>query len=145
MKPRVASWSCKGLLFVEATVTALIIGAGLLFISRGLASSLKGLETATQHGTLVRLAASQLAELEAQAQLTQSILEDQWLCIEDPTQPGSCEYQWLVTMTEVPLANLPPQQGQEPFSQVAIHVKRNAQGSPTVQLVTLWPTEWIQP
>src|SRR3990167_686485 len=58
----------RGFLLVEATLTAVVIGVGLVFISRGLATNVKQLSTLQQYDRLLQLADTTLTELETQAQ-----------------------------------------------------------------------------
>lgn len=138
MAPPVTSRFAKadrGFLLVEATLTAVVIGVGLVFISRGLATNVKQLSTLQQYDRLLQLAESTLAELEAQAQqappLTARVGE-----YESPNDA----YQWALEAHVLDVEGLEPQT----VEQVSVTVSRRDGRPPVVRLRTVWPAAWIR-
>ena len=64
MGPPVTCSSSRGLLLVEAVLSAVVIATGLIFISRGLSGQLKALRTTEAYDVLLSLASGKLLELE---------------------------------------------------------------------------------
>ncbi len=125
----------RGFLLVEATLTAVVIGVGLVFISRSLAGNLKQLSTIQQYDRLLQLAESTLAEVEVQAQhappLTARAGE-----YESPNEA----YAWTLEMNPLALQGLAPQS----MTEVVLTVSRRDERPPVIRLHTVWPTVWLE-
>ena len=76
MKPPAKRASRRGLLLVEAVLSAVVIGVGLSFITRGLASQLRALRSVEEYDTLLSLARSTLQELEANGLLERKVQDN---------------------------------------------------------------------
>lgn len=135
-RPARCGWDA-GFLLVEAAVTALLLGVGLLFISRNLSGTLKALESVKQRGTLTLLAESAMAELETKVRQGQDIPRTEHFA-----KPYEA-YEWLLTVepVDLPLVGLPTEQ-EKPFSEITLEVRRGERGQ-MVRLVMLWPTAWL--
>ena len=132
--------SRRGLLLVEAVLSAVIIAAGLAFISRGLGSQLQALRRVEDYDTLLTLAHNQLLQLEREQ-------------FGGPPHPSSLngtfpapyqDYRWAVAAT--------PRQGPDDLidheerpltSDVTFTVSRSGTPSAALQLHTVWPSEWL--
>ena len=142
--------SQRGLLLVEAVLSAIVIAVGLVFISRGLGSQLRAIHTVEEYETLLSLAHGKLAEFE-----TQRLVQ--------PTQPMSVEgtfdepyqaYRWTLSAT--------PRDGDTEWkdtvgtpltSDVTLTVEQTGDASttqpgrqapPMVRLRAVWPSDWIR-
>jgi hypothetical protein len=124
-------------------LTAVVIAAGLVFITRGIGGSLRGLSRIEEYERLLRLAESQLNRLEVEAQQFQnpSSRSGQF----DNPDDSHHVYTWdlqikpLVIPDEVPPGEL---------CDVALTVKRSQRSSSdtasgALQLHTLWPASWV--
>ncbi len=125
----------RGFLLVEAILTAVVIGTGLVFISRALAGSVKQLSTIQQYDRLLQLAASTLAVQEAQAQQAPPLT----------TLAGEYEspddaYQWTLETHPLEVEGLAPQTMED----VTITVSRRDDRPPVVRLRTVWPANWLR-
>ncbi len=148
--------SQRGLLLVEAVLSAVVIAAGLVFISRGLTSQLKALRAIDEYETLRSLAHGKLLELEAERLSGTPPTEERAggsFGIPSETASGTA-YQWKVVA--VRRAELDTDSyGQPLFSEVTLTVRQapppndvvggqaGADRSPTVTLSAIWPTDWI--
>ena len=137
MKRRVRPASRRGLLLVEAVLSAVVIAVGLVFISRALASPLKALRTIEEYDTLLVLAPSQLLEWEARRS-TPTTLEGTF-------QKPYEAYRWTLkaTLREGP-DDLKAQDGTPLTSSVTFTVQRGDRPGSTVRLRAVWPSEWFQ-
>lgn len=153
MRRQDALRSRKGLLLVEAVLSAVIIASGLVFISRGLGSQLRALQRVEESETLLSLARGRLLELEAEGLVSggEPIAEaDKSGAFPEPY--GA--YQWeirvdtpqgVIAATE----DLMDPATQEPAARrVTVAVRRSQEAgrdrtSPTVTLSAIWPAAWI--
>lgn len=130
-------WQRHAFLLVEATLTAIVIAGGLVFISRGIAGSLKALSTIQQYDRLLQLAESTFNELETQAQQFHISLPR-----EGTYDPPNSGYRWK-------LAGRPFEGGPDDlagtFQVITLTVSRGDTNVPLMCFTTLWPTEWIGP
>src|SRR3989338_2050315 len=88
--------SQRGLLLVEAVLSAVIIATGLVLITRGLAGQLKALRSIEEYDTLISLAQGKLLELEGKRLFAYSLLAvDRMGTFEDPYEA----YRWTIEAT----------------------------------------------
>lgn len=131
---RPAKWcSQRGLLLVEAVLSAVVIATGLVFISRGLAGQLKALQTLEAYDRLLLLAHGRLTELETALLARRPT----------PLKEGRFEepyagYRWSVSA--VRRQDVP---GTPSASDVTLIVADAASTSPGLKLAAIWPTEWL--
>ena len=125
----------RGFLLVEATLTAVVIGVGLVFISRGLATNVKQLSTLQQYDRLLQLADTTFTELEAQAQQTPPLTT----LAGEYASPNEA-YQWALEAHLFDVEGLQPQT----MEQVSVTVSRRDSRPPVVRLRTVWPSAWIR-
>lgn len=132
MRPQAQFCSRRGLLLVEAVLSAVIIGTVLVVISRGLAGQLRAVTTVEQYETLRLLAASQLAQLEAD--LTAKRLSGAHA---GAFEPPHDQYRWE-------LATSPRQDeaGSSPITELTLTVRRQDHPQ-TFTATILWPTAWL--
>ena len=132
--------SRRGLLLVEAVLSAVVIAAGLVFISRGLGSQLQALRRVEDYDTLLTLARNKLLELEGEHLARPPHASALSGAFPAPYQ----DYRWAVTAT--------PRQGphdlidheERPLtSDVTLTVSRSATASAALQLHAVWPSEWL--
>ena len=146
MPRRAKCSSRRGLLLIEAVLSAVVIAAGLVFITRGLASQLKALRTVEEREVLLSLAHRKLDELEAQrlAGLQSTEGPPEGLFEMPDGKPAAVDYQWMVhaTLREDLEADA---EGQPLFSEVTLIVRHGSgeQGSSAVTLSAIWPTTWV--
>jgi hypothetical protein len=156
---RRATWSSqRGLLLLEAGLSAVVIAVGLVFISRGLTNQLGALRAVGEYETLLSLAHGKLSELEAKRLEFEGI----------PPPPGGSEgsfetsgdassgseYQWTVSAARREDLDVDAQ-GQPLFSEVTLTVRRlsaepvggapagDASRSPVVVVSAIWPAAWV--
>lgn len=132
--------SRRGLLLVEAVLSAVIIAAGLAFISRGLGSQLQALHRVEDYDTLLTLAHNKLLELEGEQ-------------LGGPRRPSSLsgtfsapyqEYRWAVTAeTRQGPDDLMDHEERPLTSDVTLLVSRSGTTSAALQLHAVWPSEWL--
>ena len=126
----------QAFLLVEATLTTVIIAVALVFISRGMAGSLTTLSRLRDHDRMLRLAKSQLSQLELDAQRAGVPAQQE----ADFASPDEA-YHWRVTSEPASLGagELPP----EAFRLVNILVRRADGRGASVQVTTAWPSSWL--
>jgi hypothetical protein len=128
--------SLRGLLLVEATLATVVIAVGLVFISRGIAGSLKALSRIQELDRLLQLAESTFCEVEAHAQAVQPVSLGTGIF----PQPSD-RYGWTLSIDPVPatFSGVDPQA----FRSVILTVSRSTTTTPSVRLQSVWPIEWI--
>ncbi len=126
-----------GFLLVEAALTAAVLAIGLIAITQGIGSSLRSLAAIQRYETLLRLAESQLAELEVQAQGSQKHPAN------GPWQPLGNTSQWKLSQEKLSSPNI-PQAVSDAVRLVTLTVSPQDAEQPHVSLQTIWPKEWIQ-
>jgi hypothetical protein len=134
MPRRAGSSSQRGLLLVEAVLSAVVIAVGLVFISRSLTSQLKALRTMEEHEVLLSLAHGKLGELEAER------LADL------PPTHGRPEgsFEWMVDAAL--RGDLEADADGRPlFSEVTLTVRHgdDERRSSAVTLSAIWLTRWV--
>ena len=147
--------SSRGLLLVEAVLSAVVIAVGLVFISRGLSSQLTAIRTVEEYDTLLALARRKWLELEAERLSRLPVAQE--------ARTGSCDgqgeegpdaaYQWTITAIRRPQLGM-GSDGAPLFSEVTLTIRRTAKprsGAPVgnehrssaVLLSAIWPSEWV--
>lgn len=123
----------RGVLLVEAMLSAVIIGTGLVFISRGLSTQLKALRTVEEYDRGIALARAIMMELEAE-RTSGHILLDR------PLQGGFGApyelYQWM-------LAIGPKTDEQDTVRQLTLTVQRSDGLAPPVVIRMIWPKTFL--
>lgn len=117
-------------------MTAAVIAVGLVFISRGMGTSLKTLSSLQQYDRLVRLAESQLNELSGQAQAG----------IVTPLKEGTFDgadqdVAWELAVEGVTSKEIPPAMGLV-LCEITVSVHPAQAATPLIRLATIWPKEW---
>ncbi|GEM_PF-3494057 len=125
----------RAFLLIEATITAAVIGIGLVVVSRGIGGSLKALAVLQQYDRLVRLADSQLTYLEAQAQHAPLMLP-----AGGTFEAPETAYQWSLTRQSVSVS---PQELADTLVTMTLTVSRANTPNPVARLTTVWPVEWL--
>lgn len=135
MGPPAARRSQRGLLLVEAVLSAVVIAAGLAFVSRGLGGQLRALESVASYEALSALAHDQLGALEAYI----------FSGSDAPSLPaaGSFEepyngYRWSVDAS----ARKPDESG-EVLSDVTLTVSDGEENGRSLTLAAVWPLERV--
>ena len=134
--------SQRGLLLVEAVLSAVVIGVGLAFISRSLSGQLKALAAVEDYETLSTLARERLTELEDAALRGLPPPSEASGTFDEPYD----SYQWEVAAVPVQgVAGLEDEDSNPLASEVRVTVRRRKGPSPAVQLSAVWPIEWTTP
>lgn len=154
------SSSQRGLLLVEAGLSAVVIAVGLVFISRGLTNQLKALRTVDEYETLLSLAHGKLSELEAQRLRPGGIPpppeRPEGLFEVSDEAASESTYQWRVTVVRREDLDV-DQDGRPLFSDITLAVRRQGdlpalpagggqaseRRSSAVTLSAIWPTDWV--
>ena len=137
MRRQAKQRSQRGLLLVEAILSAVIIGIGLVFITRALAGQLASLRSVRQYDTLLDLAEEKLGELESQRLFNAS----------STTQPSEGifaepfqSYHWRIKAQALVQAasdkELPP-------VRISVTVWQGDKSGSAVSLSSLWPASWV--
>lgn len=127
--------SQRAFLLLEATVTAAVIAVGLVFISRGMGTSLKTLSSLQRYDRLLRLAESELNELSAQAQAGIAMPREGTL------DGADHDVTWELAVEGVTSKEIPPAIGSV-VCDVTLSVHPAQAATPLVRLATIWPKEW---
>ena len=130
--PRPRMRNRRAFLLVEATLTAVVIAVGLVFISRGLSESLRIVSRLQESDRLLRIAESTLSELEIRDQ-HQPLATSQGSC-----EPPDDQYQWSLAIS--PVQSTDP--SLQTFRAVILTVHRADLPTPAAQLSVLWPGKW---
>ena len=135
-------FSQRGLLLVEAVLSAVVIAVGLVFISRGLGSQLKALRSLEEYDTLVSLAHGKLLELEGKRFAGGHLsAKDHRGTFEEPYTA----YDWTVSAKDGPKDRDGKPLGRALTLTVEHHEgnSTNPHRSASVHLSALWPTDWV--
>lgn len=163
MVPRARRSSPRGLLLVEAVLSAVVIAVGLVFISRGLANQLKAMETVAAYDRLLTLARRKWLELEAERlsglQVNEERPRGSFGSVEE--QDPDSAFQWEIRASRRPVLGVDSKD--EPLvSEVTLTISRlpdlpqaegGAGGSagdpdrrgPVVIQSAVWPIHWVPP
>jgi len=129
--------SQQGLLLVEAILSAVVIGVGLVFVTRSFASQLKALQTVEVYDTLLSLAQAKLAELEAQRQARPDAAIPPQGAFDASQQTGRCHApEWEVTAAQQGAEEAAP-------SEIVLSVRCGEGSSASISVSALWPTERV--
>ncbi|GEM_PF-2152973 len=136
MKRLVRLSSQRGLLLVEAVLSAVVIATGLVFITRGLASQLRALRTLEEYETLMSLGQNKLLELEGRKLFAHPLTSaDQRGTFGDPYRT----YQWMLSLGTI----LTDANGQAFARAIELRVERNDRSSASVFFAIPWPMQWV--
>ena len=129
--------SAKGLLLVEAVLSAVIIATGLIFVTRGLSTPLRALQAMGQQGVGRSLAQRKLLELELTRLLDRPVPADR-----EGTFPTPDEgYRWKIAVKSNELEEL--QEVAISLSEVSVTVQRIDEPSESARFSSVWQSEWI--
>lgn len=126
--------SRRGLLLVEAVLSATVIAVGLVFVSRGLSSQLHAVRTLEAYDTLVLLARSKMEEFEGK----RFALEQDQAGDFDPPYDA---YQW--DMSTTPRREPADQNGNALTKTVTCNVHSRDGHGPRYHVRAIWPASWI--
>lgn len=140
MARREARGSARGLLLVEAILSAVAIAVGLVIISRGLASPLRALRAIEGYDALLAQAHSTLIQLE-----TAHIFGVATAAMRSGTLDASSAYAWAVAGSprEGP-QDLKATDGRALTSDVTLTVDQGAASPLSVSVQAVWPSDWVQ-
>ena len=135
--------SHRGLLLVEAVLSAVVIATGLIFISRGLGSQLNALRKIEEYDTLTSLAHGKLLELEGKMLFHHLLPVDRRGNFTEPY----ATYQWEVTAA---LREDATQAADESpmTAEVVVTVQRQDltdRAAAAVRIRAVWPMDWVPP
>ena len=139
---RPARWlsTTRGVLLVEAVLSAVVIGVGLAFISQGLSNQLKALSSLEASTLLASLAERKLLEVEAERAAGTPLAPESGGRFAEPYQ----HYEW--TLHATPRADVVDKNGQPVLSQLMCAVRRESQQRPVeLRRSVLWRTAWVPP
>jgi len=145
MRRRVRWRSQRGVLLVEAVLSAIVIAAGLVFITQSFGHQLKALRSVEAYDRLVSLARNHLLDLEAQGLFFDRTLPPAREGIFEGAEGegSSARYRWEIRAT-VPDALR--DEADEPFAgEVRLMVRPDRAPSEAVVVRAVWPIEWIPP
>jgi len=142
MRRRVRWRSQQGVLLVEAVLSAIVIAAGLVFITRGFGHQLKALRSVEAYDRLVSLARNHLLDLEAQWLFDQPLPPDREGLFQGAEGEGSsARYRWEIRATL--LDALRDEDGNPFAGKVRLMVQPDRTPSEAVAVWAVWPIEWI--
>ena len=149
MKRRATRLSQRGLLLLEAVLSAVVIAVGLVFISRALSQQLRALGDVERHEALVALAQGKLEELEAQVRARKAPQQITDVAFSEPYGQASGEYRWSLRITPLSAEEADADQTIVRVSRVILTVQRSEPVTSLVTLSSLWPTamipqEWLE-
>lgn len=131
--------SQRGLLLVEAILSAVVIGVGLVFVTRGLASHLKALRAVEEYDTLLSLAQTKLLELEAERQFRATSTPQSEGEFDTSQQTRPCPApRWKVAAKQ--------QEAEETKtapSEITLRVWCGERPSTSITVSAVWPTELV--
>jgi hypothetical protein len=130
-----------GLLLVEAVLSAVVIAVGLVAISRGLANQLKALRTLEEHETLRSLAIHWLRETEGMLSHDPAQVIPWAQDLEAMFEPPHEQYRWALAV--VPSEESPESPSSVAHRELHLSVQRDDRPSSRVELVVLWPDNWL--
>lgn len=130
--------SRRGLLLVEAVLSAVVIGVGLAAITRGFASHLRALRSIEESDALLALAQPALQEMEAQQSVPASG--------SGTFQPPYGAYEWTLSATPRNGPDDLKDAADKPLtSDVVLSVRRSDRpSSSAMRLTAVWPSEWVK-
>ncbi len=135
MKRRVNRCSQRGLLLVEAVLSAVAIGVGLVLISRGLSSQLRALTSIEEYDVLLSLGQNKLAALEGERMARPPSADES---ASGAFAAPYYAYQWTVKARKRVEGD-----GKNPTSALTLTVQKKARHSTALELEAVWPTDWV--
>lgn len=143
--PRPATSSSeRGLLLVEAVLSAVVIAAGLVFVSRGLGGQLSAIQKMQEYETLLSLASTQAVTMESERLLKVpvALVSEGVVRPAEPARASDPVYRW--TLSSVSREDLLKNEAGEPvMSEVALALQRDGPSAPSVRLRALWSSGWV--
>lgn len=136
--------SRRGLLLVEAVLSAVVIATGLALISRGLGNQLKAIRTVQEYEGLLHVARGKLLTLEAErlSSMAPSPAPKRGTVQGTDGSGAAVTYRW--EMAASPLPGLGGESDSPTFSAVTITVKpEGAARASVVTLSAIWQTQWV--
>lgn len=130
-----AKWpSCRGLLLLEAILSAIVITTGLVFVSRALSSQLNTLRALEERDLMASLAHAKLAEMESIKASGQSLSPEAAGRFDTPYE----RFDWSISAAarDVPL-------GEPALSDVIVTVRREQVSGAGLRVFSVWPGSWI--
>lgn len=132
--PRPAKWrSPRGLLLVEAALSAVVIAVGLVFITRSFSSQLRALAAIEEYATLTHVAHGTLLELERDVQVGVPPSRAREGTFDAPYTA----YRW--TLSASPLSEDDPP---FPRSLVRLSVERDSPPA-SLEVQAVWPADLV--
>ena len=132
--------SSRGLLLVEAVLSAVVITTGLIFISRGLSGQLRAIRTIEAYDMLCSLAGGKLLELEHDQLARGGAGAPMQGVFPEPF----ADYDWTLLATpRLGAADLKDQQGAALTSDVVLTVEHRGAAASAVALRAIWPSAWV--
>ena len=136
MRPQGSRGSRRGLLLVEAVLSAVVIGVGLSLITQGLSSQLRALKSIEAYDALAAAGRNRLLEWEAD-RLARPPSADEPPAGDCP-QPYQA-YRWLVKARQ----RVDPDTGAAGTSDVTLTIQRRDAPSTALELTAVWPSDWV--
>lgn len=138
MKRRAKWLFARGVLLVEAALSAVVIGVGLVFISQGLSNQLKALSSVESSAVLSSLAERCLLELDAERASGVPLSPSPMGRFASPDE----SYEW--TLHAVPRVDVVDKAGQPLMSHVTCAVRKEGQRRPVeLRRSIIWRTSWV--
>ena len=130
--------SARGVLLVEAALSAVVIGVGLVFISQGLSNQLKALTSIEEASVRSALAERRLVELDAERLAGVPLPPEPSGRFDEP----GTRYEWI--LRAVPRPDVLDKDGQPLFSDVTCAVRKEAKPHPfEIRRTEIWRTSWV--
>ena len=135
MRRRDRRGSRRGLLLVEAVLSAVVIAVGLVFISRTLGEQLGAIHRLEVSDVRLALVRSKLLEWES-LRLAGLLLPERRGAFPGPF----ADYQWVGGTT--PRADVTKEDGTVAAVDVSVTIERAEQPGSSLTLTTIWPSAW---
>ena len=129
--------SRRGLLLVEAVLSAVVIATGLVFISRALGGQLGALRRIEEADATLTLARGKLLELES-LHATGAAPTTRQGTFDSP----SADYRWALEAE--PRADVTRQDGSPAAAEASVTVERDNPPASAAALTAVWPASWAQ-
>ena len=143
MKRRATRSSQRGLLLLEAVLSAVVIAVGLVFISRALSQQLRALSDVERHDALATLAQGTLEELEARVRAGKPPQQITDVAFGEPYDEASRDARWSLKITPLSADETDADQTIVRVSRVVLTVRRGEPSTSLVKLSAIWPTAMI--
>ena len=126
--------SLRGVLLVEAVLSAVVIAVGLAFITRALGSQLKALQRVEEYAVLTELAQQAMRTMEVDVQAGKLPRGPQDGSFDAPYQT----YQWALSAAALDGRDLPFE-----MSRVMLSVRRADRPSAAYSVQAVWPSSVV--